>query len=218
MHVFQLNLNPESASACADRLIKVCENLQALVDLKPVLPLITADGVVAAAVTGAPPSNCVSRVEAMMAGGLAGLRAFLHLANEASHLAAAGFNPTSPNTLVEPTIDAEGKSPVELAMARHKALFEFKAAEGIGPTVWARAHTQSFITELELVEALLKASGAVADRSLLFWYDPGLTQKERDNNADIALRLGMTLIPRSEAPRDALREAYTKLEAIAAGS
>lgn len=207
-----VTLTGETAQACAEHLAQVCDRLKGLVDFSTLLPLLTADEVLAAAIAGAPPSPCARRVEQMLAGGLNGLRAFLHLSTEAAALAQSGFDPGSATTPLEPTLPiVAGQSAFERMLARHRALFVFEKASGVGPTIWSKAHAQGLATELELVEQLVERSGTKADRGIVFWYDPAFSALEIDMNADIAMRLGLVVAPRSAADHEPFRATYRQL-------
>ncbi len=197
---------------------QVIERLRPVVDLSSLAQLITADAVLSAFITGAPPSSCAKRVEHMLTGGLAGLRAFLHLATEAGALNSLGFDPGADDSPLEPLVTREGKSHFELMLSRHEALFVFEPKHGTGATTWAKAHAHGLAAELELVEELTAKLGAITDRGLSFWFDPGLHAKDIDENADIATRLGLNVPPRSTAYRDAFQAAYLKLVAMAEGT
>lgn len=213
-----MELTEARATACATTLREVIERLKPLVDLSSLSRLITPDAVLSAFITGAPPSICTQRVEHMLTGGLAGLRAFLHLATEAGALNSLGFDPGADDSPVEPFIDRGGKSAFEVMLARHTALFAFEPKQGIGATTWAKAHAHGLAAELELVEQLTQRLGASTDRGVSFWYDPGLHPRDIDENADIATRLGLNVPPRSTADREAFRAAYLKLVAMAEGT
>jgi len=213
-----ISLSYESAEACAESLRLVCERLKPLIDLSPIFPNLTAEGVMACAIAGAPPSKCAGRVRSMLSGGFAGLRAFCHLASEAAYLKAAGFDPSSEQTPVEPTVNVKGKPLGEAMLARHQALFTFGGADGTGVSLWAQAHTEALVAELAVVEHLIKTrTTAVPDRGVLFWADPGLSRQEIDINAEIAMKLGVTLAPQSTAPVELYRDAYGQIVAIANG-
>lgn len=152
----------------------------------------------------------------MFEGGLSGLRSYLHLASEAIFLNKAGFDPTSEKTPLEPTVLKEGLNADEVILARHVALFKFEAEQGTGLTLWAKAHCESLGSELGMVEYLLEQQSKLkAAKGQSFWFDPGLSQQQIDQNADIAQQLGLVVAPRSVASPDAYRAAYAALAKVA---
>ncbi len=206
-------LSTEQVDACVASLLRTIDALGTdSVDLSALRPLVTTKNVVAAAVTGAVPSPCTAQVTRMLAGGLGGLRAFLHLATETGQLVASGFDPGSDATPVEPVVapHAAGCSAEQLVLMRHAALFTFDGSTG--PTAWARAHAMGLTAELELMESLLASNGATFDRGQLFWFDPGLSPHEIAENVDFLTRLGVPIPPQSTADRASLRAVYVALQ------
>jgi hypothetical protein len=205
-------LSSEQVTAAVASLQRAADALASpTVDLSAVRVLLTPQNVIAAAVTGADPSPCAAHVTRMLSGGLAGLRAFLHLATETGQLVASGFDPGSETTPVEPLIASlrAGQTPEQLVLIRHAALFTFE--QTVGPTLWAKAHVLGLTAELELVESLLHAEGAAFDRGMLFWFDPGTPPAEATSNVDFLVKLGLPLPPQSTADRASMRAGYESL-------
>ncbi len=213
-----LELTYAVAEQCAAQLKHVCERLKPYFDFSTVAQHLSAESVLGAALVASDPSPCSSRVHTMVAGGLDGLRAYLHFASEAIFLNRAGFDPTSNQTALEPLLP-KGLSAEDAMIARHQALFSYEGPEGNGTTLWARAHCEALGGEIGMLEHVIKAHSNVSpDRGLLFWSDPGFSPQQIDMHADVAMKLGLTLIPRSVASPDAFRAAYEALAKLAEGT
>lgn len=211
-----IELTHEKAAACAENLKQVCERLSGVIDFSPLFGNLTPEGIIVAAIAGAPPAKCVTRVRTMLGGGFAGLRAFCHLATEAATIQLLGFDPFLETTPLEAVLkdQLQGKTAEEKVLLRHQALFDQPVANG----VWAKAHLDAYQAELALMEYLMKTRMERApDRGLLFWYDPGLTEEEINLNADLTLKVGLVTPPRSAAPRGPYHKAYAELAALANG-
>jgi len=179
----RVELTPNTVTSAVANLQRACAALARRLDVTPLSQSLTNARVLEAAVAAAPPSPDEARLWALLAGGLAGLRAFVHLSTEAACLRLAKMDPFTASGVLERQVTACANELDHEAriMARHRALF----ATSSGQDLWCQAHAQGVLAELALVEAALAASEPAFSREIIFWYDPGSSAEEIAANAPL---------------------------------
>lgn len=208
-------LTVEQLAASAESLVRVCERFSSLADLRPLLPKLDSDGILAAAVVGSAPSEDSPRVRELLGGGFAGLRAFLHLWTEVGYLRALELDPFTDVSELERSLAQTGATSTgfQRVLERHGLLH----AAPDGQKVCQAAHAEAITAELTFVAMLVGKLGVAPDKGLLFWNDPGLSERQKDANATLLLGLGLLVPPRSAAAIEPFRVAYQTLVERAAG-
>lgn len=198
------------------RLKSACRALKPWIDPAPLLEGLKEGRVIAAAVAAAPPSPCGERLGRMLAGGLAGVRAYVHLGTEAAFLGVAGLDPFGTDGPLERRVaelapDLRGE---ERILARHRALFEGDE----GRALWCRAHAEAVEAEQGLLAAILRARGASAGPGSLFWFDPGIPPGDVEAGAALLAAAGRPPPPGVAAERAEVEALYREVERALAPS
>lgn len=172
------------------------------------------DAILGALIVGAFPSPDGLRAKQLMEGGLPALRAFTHLTTVHASLKALRADPFDDASLLEESLKTGGDTHqgFERVVVRMRLLHG--TADGLA--LWEAAYAEGFRADQALVAELLALEGSKPDRGLLFWYDPGLTDDQKNLAASVMLRLGLVVPPRSAAPRAGMLKAYEALVARAA--
>lgn len=198
-----MNITDSDVRAAVQRLTAAAEALYPVADTQPLSSTITDATVLRAIVAGAPPSPCEARVDTLLAGGLPGLRAFVHLATEVAVFGMGHADPFVADSELERRVvtfanDLQGEARV---LARHRALF----ADQNGHALWLVAHADAIDAEQLLLQSLFEGLKEKVEPSLLFWYDPGTPQADIKSNATL-----LSILKR--APEAAKRKRPTNIK------